>query len=560
MASFQAFSCDENIVNESKKRKIEFLEFDEYSKLKGINDKISIKSLKPIINLIKNSTLEKGKSFLIPPKNDNQDPIGLYLKFTSDCRDELSGVKDPWNVSIIELGELAHVFLEKVNQRIDKKDEKTEEDYLIYKRFKKQIEENKDDFTLENFLYLMDCFSIWVTDKNERSLILNYNTGYDKYKSMAASAKGDGESFAWVNFKSYKNIVQKISNHFTEEMCTSSGISKLFPNLVAFPIPFELTIEDILQVFPSKKSNFWPLGFAFDPLIADGARLTPSIFLEHDKQHLAIYRNAMSTFIVEFKKGELSNLLRSDVQKSLLEFFNVGRRLFYESVSICKEICKETEDKDRKIMYSFLSYYLFFETIGHIDFRLGSLYREGYFEQFFNMSSFENENYYLKFLPESTQKLKGSDDFALAINKYSREFLKEFNTRNRHLKEDFEGYLDKQILKNIWLKNVEMFTCALNFGQFEVVNFAYNLSTNSIDNLRLEKEPWPFCEALELPDKEDIENIYPMIRFVYSRDVGLGGESSTGRPDFIEAYFPAEEKTAKEAVLKFEKEANLNAL
>jgi len=380
------------------------------------------------------SSLEKGlklrqqnnSSLPCLEHSPEEKPLSLFVGLANSFSESGKDLKSTDVLSV--WGLLANAYFKVALEAFTTSEQFRDAQEYFVPEIKSRIQEKKT--TYDWFTLFTDRLSILMTHPRERNIVREANTRFDEYKN-ALTAFHFRDQPGWYTHKGYKNACKTIGAKYTQNVFSSLALSReLFPDIVMLPYPFELNDGDILRTMPRPEgSHLWALGYALDKVWADGAELTPSLFKEHDKAHLAEVIWCLSSAAYLFVNNEETYV---PTLEESWDLNRQGRKLYYSALKTVQEMAHENKNDDQTRMNTFRGFGVFHETAAVLENRLQLLTPDAdvtvsdtYYEHL------KDPHYYLNLLPDALkEKKENKNAFINSYNKYAREFLKDFAERD----------------------------------------------------------------------------------------------------------------------------------
>jgi hypothetical protein len=192
---------------------------------------------------------------------------------------------------------------------------------------KSHIKTANYDFFL-NFIFFHQ-FSQYKFSWNERLSFTN--TFFSEYAQGFDFRLG-------LKFDEFQNKINHYGNDHTIKRYSPKGLGDLYPFLF-LPYPYELSIKDLNNTPIDGSASFWALGFSYNHVHADRAKMPPLIYFYHDLQH---YQAIADSLCLHFacRKDKLPFFMSSLWRES-----DTYRKFLLKMISFYQEIMKKIKNK-----------------------------------------------------------------------------------------------------------------------------------------------------------------------------------------------------------------------
>lgn len=346
------------------------------------------------------------------------NPLPTFQALCNTFKDQpcLQHHPEPWSVSLPCFGVLAQAFYNYA------KPLKMFTEYWIWKRFQDDITDKiaNNQTTFMWFSVYIDALSILMTHPDEREDHNINNTNFDIYRTDLISLGFHTPACLTPDY--WRLITEQYGNHFTKNMASVQAHARLFPYVVLFPYPFDLTDDDIVKTFPKpamhgfSSNHSWFKGFMKQRIVADGFSNSIHNFFAHDALHFTIFLSFLSS--IE-KHGYDAHMSFDEIACQLGQRRNLFFRWLHGYQTYIEKLKANGADATAIRVATFGAFLVFHESRSTLISRLESLIYPPFFMRIFRVNGHDkqmiNPDYYLPLLPKCWQTM-APDDLTAAMN------------------------------------------------------------------------------------------------------------------------------------------------
>jgi len=325
-----------------------------------------LESYRANVRIIGNKLVKHLKGALSNLKFDSkflpstEETLILYQQFANAVsKMGLAGVEATEHLDTY--GRLAKIYLEIATHAFDvdklyennkSTTEERDKEKSLRTQFAIEIDDrlNKNTASFEWFSLFCERLSILMTEPAARDKWPSlFNSRFDNHKLLLS--QGDD----WTSHeKFYARCVKAETMYWHKNISPLARCHTDYPSLIMLAYPFELSPKGLVLTTPGIRANrFWPLGLCIKPCMADGAEITPALFLTHDDHHWRLIKSELmqwNVFYLNDKRPE---------KYATRKHLNNGLILFIKTLNILYDIAtKQEKGSDEAIMFMFFAFFV----------------------------------------------------------------------------------------------------------------------------------------------------------------------------------------------------------
>lgn len=323
---------------------------------------------KQIIELLQEASQARGPGFqlayLKAPAGRN--PLKLFDEFADAIF--RSGIA--FDQSLLIWGKLGKAYLRLAALGFTQDQQFEEADEFFVTELESKSARSETSY--QWFTLFMDRISILMTTPALRWIKYNINDLFDRYRNGLVDYQYHGRP-AFLSHDGWLEACRNTGSLQMRKILSPEAMTHI-KDIVMMPYPFDLSDKDILERVPRPNGKrLYPNGFALGFAFADGQLYTPSLFRDHDRNHLAIMIAALNHSLVTY--GDAPGYGSPDPE-SLWQRVREGRQLFFQLIDAMIKVVNLKEDQissKQRRMNIFLSFWLSHEGNAMLENRMAVL-------------------------------------------------------------------------------------------------------------------------------------------------------------------------------------------